>query len=401
MNKWYFSRKGSITEAMDLEAAKEFVVANPDAYGWQKSYTQWLPIHCISDFADITPPYKPLAEVPQVVVDEFNHKAQKLVSKLDEVNTDISSNEMFAQELAQEINAYKQITQQLSPEVQANINSIEQQYNLLQQRLNDIKQSTSQAANEISNVVANFDLKIANKSVAPIPSESKKIEEKQINIPTKIAKPTVKVNIDKAVIKEKEENTSVSKLKTPEEKQPIPDAIISEPAVVAPTNVQTINTKPARPPGAKVISTRSKKPGSSKFISASNANSAQNENTASKSTVNNEKIANSSQAVTAQKLPEHVNDIKSPVIVETQPTKKESLNEHSATADTDKIKDKIGTGVKSIFTSMFGTESSSPSISGGIKDLVAKEEVAVEEVVNVAEGEIDEEPTKRKRRRRR
>ena len=401
MNKWYFSRKGSITEAMDLESAKEFVVANPDAYGWQKSYTQWLPIHCISDFADITPPYKPLAEVPQVVVDEFNHKAQKLVSKLDEVNTDISSNEMFAQELAQEINAYKQITQQLSPEVQANINSIEQQYNLLQQRLNDIKQSTSQSANELSNVVANFDLKIANKSVAQIPSESKKIEEKQINVPTKVAKTAVKVNIDKAVIKEKEENPSLSKLKTPKEKQPIPDAIISEPAVVVPTNVQAINTKPARPPGAKVISTRSKKPGSSKFISASNANPAQNENTTNKSVVNNEKITSTDQTVAAIKTPEPTQDIKKPVIVDTQPTKKESSNEHSATADTDKIKDKIGTGVKSIFTSMFGTESSSPSISGGIKDLVAKEEVAVEEVVNVAEGEIDEEPTKRKRRRRR
>jgi hypothetical protein len=396
MNKWYFSKKGSITEAMNFESAKEFVVNNPDAYGWQESYTQWLPIHCINDFADITPTFKPLAEIPQEIVDEFNYKAQNLVTKLQNVNADISDNETFAQEFAQEINTYKELTQQLSPEVQANISSIEQQYDVLQQKLNSIKQNTRQAANEISKIVAGFDLRIANKSVVPLTSEPKKIKEQQVITSKKMAKPVIEVKVDIEVKDEPKDKPPVSELKVQEEKstasnlkEPALNTNTSEFAEDISTNVETVKTRPVRPLGAKVISTRSKKSASSNTINTNSVNSFQNENADIEVPVQNEQVT-TNKPIIAQTQSEST-----PVIANTEPNCGQSSN-----TDGDKIKDKIGAGVKNIFTSMFSREPSSPPISAGLKDLVTKENEKEKEAVSIIERAIDEDPNKRKRRRR-
>ena len=181
MNKWYFTKNNTITEPMDFEAAKKFVAANLDSYGWQQSFTQWLPVHCINDFAGIVPEAKPLPLVPQGVVDEFNSKSKKIIDNISKVNSDISSGEKLLQVFAQEIDTYKKMTVKLSPEVQANINSIEEHYLVLQKQLQDIKQTTNTTANEVSQVVSNFNLKITDKSVASITSELQKNIAKQIN----------------------------------------------------------------------------------------------------------------------------------------------------------------------------------------------------------------------------
>ena len=49
---------------------------------------------------------------------------------------------------------------------------------------------------------------------------------------------------------------------------------------------------------------------------------------------------------------------------------------------------------------MFSREPSSPPISAGLKDLVTKENEKEEEAVSIIERAIDEDPNKRKRRRR-
>ena len=50
MNTWIFSKNGQVTEPLAIAEAKKYVVENQDAYAWQSSYTQWLPVHCISEF---------------------------------------------------------------------------------------------------------------------------------------------------------------------------------------------------------------------------------------------------------------------------------------------------------------------------------------------------------------
>jgi len=458
MNKWYFSKNGSIIEITDIESIKAFVIANPDFYGWQPSYTQWLPLHCISDFADIIPISPPLAEIPQDIIDEFNKKEKCFVEKLKEVNIDISNSEVFAQKFVQEINDYKQITQRLSPEVQANINSIEEQYCLLQQRLKDIKQSTHFTANKISKVVTDFNLRITNKlavssttepqnSIAkqisepetittepqnsitkqisepetittePQNSITKQISEpetittepqnsitKQISKPETIVKPTVDIETEEAI---KEELNTES----------------SEPIKDIQTDTKIITTRSSRPPGAKVISTRSKKLISAEVISTKSTESDQVENTIEKTIAQDEQITSTHVNTTVTAQPEPTEITTPSVLQKTQATIKqqekdpangeiktasdrieataieEPSKDHSQSDEHNKLKDKIGDSVKNIFNSMFNTESSSPSISLGLKELAIKKEE--EELESITEGEDDSLPKKQKRRRRR
>ena len=411
MNKWYFYKNNVITEAMDLEDAKEFVVTNPDSYGWQHSYTQWLPLHCISDFADIIPPLKPLLEVPQDVVDEFNNKTQNIVSYLEEVNADIANGEKLSQKFAQEIKVYKEITQKLSPEVQANINSIEQQYCLLQQKLKEIRQSTHLTANEINKVVTDFNLRITNKFVAPLASKLQKSIAKQVGMSEKSTKPAIKNDAGKAIRKEPDAKLPKPAIEIDLEQEIKKEAIaeLPEPESVpvkdSSTNDKIVNIRPPRPLGAKVISTRSNKPAGAKVISTRNTKSTQAESTAKQTIAQNEKIAKTNENITAQTQPEPTKTIEAPVTQKAQPSR-----EHNSNAQTDKIKEKLGNSVKNVFSSIFSTETSSPSISAGLKDLANKREEEKlkdstnkkeEESVNVVEGENHDQPIKRKRRRRR
>ena len=72
MNTWIFSKNGQVTEPLDLASAKKYVVENNDAYGWQASYTQWLPVNSINEFSALLPERKVGAQLPQKIVDEFS-----------------------------------------------------------------------------------------------------------------------------------------------------------------------------------------------------------------------------------------------------------------------------------------------------------------------------------------
>ena len=374
---------------MDLELAKKYVIANPDAYGWQHSYTQWLPLHCISDFADIIPPVKPLAAIPQKIVDEFNQTIRNIAKQQKDVNAEIATNEEIAQAFAQEIESYKKITQQLSPEVQANINSIEQQYDVLQQKLKKLKEHTDVTANEVTKVVSSFNLITANKSILPPNTDVQNRSSKQESTPTPVTKPVIKAEPqqavtqkpatvvaepaakadDKQAIAQKAETTTEPAAKA-DDKQAI--AQKTETTAEESSNGQVVNIRPIRPPGAKVISTRSKKPGGAHAIDVSHI------------------IEKQTETATENKT--------------TEQTAPSSSNKDDSQEHPDKIKDKIGAGVKNIFSSMFGNETAAPPISSGLKDLVNKEEVKTEqptEIKNSAEEEHEEIATKRKRRRRR
>lgn len=384
MNKWYFSKDNKVTEPMDFEAAKKYVVANLDSYGWQQSYSQWLPLHCISEFASIVPPVKPLAIVPQKVVDEFNNKSQNLVDNLSKVNADISDGESTLEAFAQEIATYKQMTLKLSPEVQANINGIEQQYNLLHQQLIELKQSTNQTANEVSDVVNKFNLKLTSNSAAPLAPDLQKDLAKQITKSENTTPPVLEDEIDKA-IREKLKISLPDLSKKPSDqeksadntKEASPQAKSSE-SPEEEKGEKIVNIRPPRPAGAKVISTRSNKPGAAHFINSntpaptkaesSNEQPADKQVSAKKTEENEPKKPNV-KVIGGIEVVDY--DDSSPTTSKSEETAAEQRKAHK---EAEKIKDKIGAGVKNIFSSMFHTESPSPSISAGLKELAKKKE---------------------------
>lgn len=430
MNKWYFSKDNSITEPMDFESAKKYVAANLDSYGWQQSYNQWLPVHCIRDFADIIPSVKPLAVVPQDVIDEFNNKSQKIIENITKVNTDISNGEKLLQVFAQEIDTYKKMTLKLSPEVQANINGIEQQYNLLQQQLKDIKQTAHTKSNDVRQVVTNFNLKITGKSVAPLTSELEKSITKPINQSDIKTQPVIEDEIDKAIreklkisppdltrkpsteVKSPEpakETSTEAKLVGPV-KETAPEANPSEPEETVSSADKIVNIRPPRPAGAKVISTRSNKPGPGAGAHYINID---NDKPAKDGAENNDKATKSAEV--DPKAPDTVKIIAGiPVVSHTETTGAEQATKTAELTlqkqDAEKIKAKIGAGVKNIFSSMFSSEPTPPPISSAIKDLVNKKEEEsviieeikkIEEVEEVEDVEEYEQPLRQKRRRRR
>lgn len=436
MNKWYFTKNNTITEPMDFEAAKKFVAANLDSYGWQQSFTQWLPVHCINDFAGIVPEAKPLPLVPQGVVDEFNSKSKKIIDNISKVNSDISSGEKLLQVFAQEIDTYKKMTVKLSPEVQANINSIEEHYFALQKQLQDIKQTTNTTANEVSQVVSNFNLKITDKSVASITSELQKNIAKQINKSDVKPQPVIEDEIDKAIReklkisppdlskKPSDETTPVESNKTADsESKPVEskaevsaESKSSESSNQKASDEKIVNIRPPRPAGAKVISTRSNRPGPGAGAHYVNNNTAteskDTENSASKETT----TATAATSKDAKSSPSKVKIIAGIPVIDHAETAQETKTtaakskQNSAESDADKIKDKIGAGVKNIFSSMFNSEPTSPPMSSAIKDIVNNDDdkavtteqpQKVEKVEEIKEIESYEEPMRQKRRRRR
>ena len=204
MNTWIFSKNGQVTEPLDLASAKKYVVENNDAYGWQASYTQWLPVNSINEFSALLPERKVGAQLPQKIVDEFLSKEQALSKRLEQFNKELASGEAIAQEFEQEIANYKQLTVNLSDEVKGNINEIELQYHELQNQLNVIRQSVQTSQQELSSIVKDFNQKVSEKSVVKTP----------VSVKAAVTPPTVKSqpssDLPKPEVEKDPTNASVS-----------------------------------------------------------------------------------------------------------------------------------------------------------------------------------------------
>ncbi|MCJ8319875.1 MAG: DUF4339 domain-containing protein [Colwellia sp.] len=169
MKKWYFSKNGKISGPFELDEAKDFLIKDPDFYGWHPSFNQWRPVSCIVEFNDVVPTPVPAAQIPPELIKEFVDKKQNLHDKIDNIDEKIDLSTTSIYEFEQEIKIYKRITQNLSDEVKDNIKSIEQNYNGLQKTLAELKKATDIANNEIDEIVTDFDSRVAGKSEKKTP----------------------------------------------------------------------------------------------------------------------------------------------------------------------------------------------------------------------------------------
>ncbi len=208
MKKWYFSKNGKISGPLDLDEASEFLVKDPDFYGWHPSFSQWRPVSNIIEFDDVVPEPVPAAQIPPELIKEFIDKKQSLHDKIDVIDESIDERTTSLYELEQEIKIYKRITQNLSDEVKANINSIEQNFKTMSKSLSDLKKVTDIANNEIDEIVTDFDTRVAdktdnkpkgikvNKRVVTEDVAEEKLENKMklVTPPSPVNEPKVKVN---------------------------------------------------------------------------------------------------------------------------------------------------------------------------------------------------------------
>ncbi len=135
MDKWFLLDNGKIVGPFDLTEAQKLVASNPYLYAWQPSYTHWTPVNQISQFtiADNIP--TPPVDIPEELMDAFVEGERQLISKLDNLDGQMSPITGDISKVTEELNRYQKLTHSLNNEIKTAIAAIEQQYAALQQNL--------------------------------------------------------------------------------------------------------------------------------------------------------------------------------------------------------------------------------------------------------------------------
>lgn len=156
MKKWFFSTHGKVTSALSFEEAKEFLRNNPKAYGWNASFKQWRPVNCISEFVGIIPAAMPLPLIPKEVSSRFRAKKQSLESQLVRLENNIKNSLKALVKFEQQIQDYKDLTNNLNDNVKGAIENIERKHTTLSKKVTHLTSTLNLAKTEMLEVVERF-----------------------------------------------------------------------------------------------------------------------------------------------------------------------------------------------------------------------------------------------------
>ncbi len=165
MKKWFFSSNGEVSSALSFDEAKEFLSNNPDVYGWHPSFSQWKPVSCISEFVGIVPASVPGPLIPKEISDKFLAKKQRLQSKLTSIDDSIKHSHKSLIKFDQQIEHYKDLTQNLNDDVKGAIENIEKKYKTLNRKLVQVKDAVDIAETEMAEVVEDFDRRMNSNDI--------------------------------------------------------------------------------------------------------------------------------------------------------------------------------------------------------------------------------------------
>ncbi|MCW3173221.1 DUF4339 domain-containing protein [Shewanella subflava] len=186
MKKWFFSHDGNVTGPLTQSEAISFLQNEPNCYGWHPSFTQWLPVSHIGEFAGIVPPPTSPAQIPTELINEFNTKRHLLQDKINEMDESVKYSKTYLYELEQEINIYKRLTSKLSDDVKNNIKTIEKKYEGYQKVLEELVNAVSIAKSEITEVTSEFDKRVAERTadqaLVPTPPQAIRETEQSFNL---------------------------------------------------------------------------------------------------------------------------------------------------------------------------------------------------------------------------
>lgn len=171
MKKWYFSHNGDVTGPLSEAEAREFLQNEPNCYGWHPSFTQWLPVSHINEFAGLVPPPESPAQIPVELITDFSKKRKELHATINNMDESVKYTKTYLYELEQEINIYKRLTSKLSDEVRNNISSIEVKYEGYLKVFEELINAMNIAKSEIGEVTTEFDkrVELRKKDLAAMP----------------------------------------------------------------------------------------------------------------------------------------------------------------------------------------------------------------------------------------
>jgi len=207
MNTWLFSSNDETFGPFNESEAQDFVVKNPLAYAWKPSFTHWVAVQSISEFASVIPAPTPPSTIPKELVASFYEKEKSIVEQLSVLDKRITLTNHSIVEFNKEITHYKRLTSSCNMEMQEMLDNIESQYARLKQNLQTISGDVltdkkehaslvsqfndSVDASTVSNEEAPKEREVESLDVAPAIVEQKKTEQdvsiaEEVSVPPQV-----------------------------------------------------------------------------------------------------------------------------------------------------------------------------------------------------------------------
>jgi hypothetical protein len=162
MEKWYLSDNGKVNGPYSIDEIQSLVAKNNDLYGWNPSYSHWLPVVKIEEFKGFVSQEAATAQVSKELIDKFVNKKQELVKKITFIDSVVEKTTRAIARFEDEITEYKNLTKQFDAEIQENIIPLEKKYNSIIKQMTDLRKATLISKQEIDDVVAEFGSLVLN-----------------------------------------------------------------------------------------------------------------------------------------------------------------------------------------------------------------------------------------------
>lgn len=164
MDKWYISENGRVSGPLKIDDVERLIAKNSDLYGWNPSYSHWLPISKINELSKFLPEDHLSEQVSKELIDKFLNRKRDLIKKTTLINASIEKTVGKMTVFEQEIIKYKGLTTSLSADVQENIVPLEKKYNAIGKQLSELQKALAISKQEINDAVKEFGELVLNKS---------------------------------------------------------------------------------------------------------------------------------------------------------------------------------------------------------------------------------------------
>ena len=110
MDKWYISDNGRVAGPLNVNDVQRLIAKNSDLYGWNPSFSHWLPIEKIQELKGFLPEDYSSDRISKELIDRFVTKKRDLNKKTALINASIEATVQKMAIFEEEISNYKTLT---------------------------------------------------------------------------------------------------------------------------------------------------------------------------------------------------------------------------------------------------------------------------------------------------
>lgn len=175
MKSWIFNDNDQTTELLSGQTALDYVAEHPNAYAWRPSFTHWMAVSYIEEFASVLPAPEVPKAVPAELIEYFIVKEKALIEKLNTLDDKILTAANSLDEFDKEVIFYKDLTKDCNLDVQETLDNIEKQYARLKANLKTFTTTAAADKFEIKQTTTEFNSSV-NSSDNSTPAEKTEVE---------------------------------------------------------------------------------------------------------------------------------------------------------------------------------------------------------------------------------